>query len=94
MVEPLLIEALHTVSDEQSFIRFAELLAAEAPSKAEISQQPQESMGGWENTALKDFLSSACSWAEDSDFGARPGPKSFNPWQQFAMFLWAGRGYE
>lgn len=94
MVETLLFEALNTVSDEQSFIRFAELLAAEAPSKAENLLQSQKGLRGWENTTLKDFLSSACSWAEDSDFGARPGPKSFNPWQQFAMFLWAGRGYE
>ncbi|TXI73761.1 MAG: hypothetical protein E6Q49_03850 [Limnohabitans sp.] len=94
MVENTLSEALGTVCDEQSFIRFAERMAADAPSKAKGSVQPWMETGGWENTTLKDFLSAACSWVEDSDFGARPGPKSVNPWQQFAMSLWAGRSYE
>lgn len=94
MVENPLFEALGTVSDEQTFIRFAKLMATDAPSKAHASVHPLMETGGWENTTMKDFLSAACSWVEDTDFGTRPGPKSVNPWKQFAMFLWAGRGYE
>lgn len=48
----------------------------------------------WANSTIAEFLDASVRWASDSDFGLRPGPKPENQWQLFAMFLWAGRGYE
>ena len=55
---------------------------------------PDGFRGTWANDSIEGFLDAALAWAEDADFGARPGPKSPHPWQLFASFLWAGRSYE
>ena len=87
-------EVLESVSDEPSFVRFVELLAADRDSADSLSLTVDGLKGDWANQSIADFLKAATAWAKDSDFGERPGPKPTNPWRLFAQFLWAGRGYE
>ena len=70
-----------SVHDEKSFLVFAKALA-------------NDRSDDWQSTTIAEFLESATRWAEDSEFGERPGPKLVNPWRAFAQFLWAGRSYE
>ena len=89
-----LLSSLKAVNDEASFMNFARALLADrqvadgAPSSLDGFQ------GEWANNSISAFIEGAISWAEDSEFGVRPGPKASNPWALFATFLWAGRGYE
>lgn len=89
-----LFELLESVEDEQSFLAFARALSkgrASADSDATTSDEFHDD--GF-NQTLAAFLEAAVAWAEDSGFGARPGPKPANPWQLAARFLWAGCAYE
>jgi hypothetical protein len=83
-----------SVSDETSFLRFVKALAEERESIENLDSTIDGFKGEWANQTISEFLDAGASWAEDSDFGIRPGPKPKNPWQLFATFLWAGRGYE
>lgn len=94
MTSDQLFEFLEAVSDESSFIRFAELLAADRRSADSLTLTIDGFQGDWANQTIADFLTAAAAWAADSAFGERPGLKPSNPWQLFATFLWAGRGYE
>ena len=94
MASDQLFNALQAVDGEMSFIRFVELLAAERESAEHLPLTVDGFQGPWANQTIADFLRAGTSWAEDSEFGVRPGPKPANPWQLFATFLWAGRGYE
>lgn len=94
MNEDIVFEALESVTDEVSFVRFVEQLAAERRASEALPETPDGFRGEWANQSIEQFLEAASRWAKDSDFGQRPGPKSENPWKAFAMFLWAGRGYE
>jgi hypothetical protein len=80
-MEDALLESLASVRDGASLIKFVNLLASDRPEE-------------WENSSAVDFLLAASAWAKDSEFGVRPGLRPENPWQQFAMFLWAGSRYE
>lgn len=84
----------HAVHDEASFLAFAHALLADRQAADGVAMTRDGVQGAWVNGSIASFMEGAIAWAEDSDFGARPGPKSSNPWALFAMFLWAGRGYE
>jgi hypothetical protein len=90
----LLSDSLESVKDESSFLRFVELLHQDRLQADSTSLTADGFQGEWANQTIEALLEAALAWANDSDFGARPGPKPSNPWQQFALFLWAGRGYE
>jgi hypothetical protein len=89
-----LLQLLQAVQDEKTLLLFVTALAADRASVEHLPQTPDGFQGGWANCSISMFLDAAVSWAEDSNFGARPGPKPQNPWSTFAMFLYAGRGYE
>lgn len=89
-----LYEALDSVTDEASFLRFVEMLQADRQASEDQPVTPDGFQGEWANQTIGSFLSAAIAWAEDSGFGVRPGPKPSNHWSLFAHFLYAGRGYE
>ena len=94
MASDQLFNALKSVDGEASFIRFVALLAEERKSVDGLPVTIDGFQGPWASQTIAAFLEAASTWAVDSEFGARPGPKPSNPWQLFATFLWAGRGYE
>lgn len=94
MASDQLFESLDSVVDEHSFTRFVELLVADRQSSEDLALTVDGFQGEWANQTIAGFLEAAAAWAKDSAFGERPGPKFRNPWQLFAAFLWAGRGYE
>ncbi|MCE1244866.1 hypothetical protein [Oryzomicrobium sp.] len=94
MSRDVLFESLQTVKDESSFLCFVGLLAEDCATSEKAALSTDGLQGEWENQTIQDFLLTAKSWADDSDFGVRPGPKPENPWVLMAFFLWAGRGYE
>jgi hypothetical protein len=92
-------EQLELVTDEQSFLAFARALMldrlAAARAETSVPSSPYgRDAGSWENTSIESFLEGAISWAEDSQFGARQGLQSENPWKKFAVFLYCGKIYE
>lgn len=89
-----LFDTLKAVHDEHTFLDFARALRADRGT-ADMSTPTFDGLPDeWANGSIADFLEAGIAWAEDSAFGARPGPKPANPWASFAWFLWAGRGYE
>jgi len=89
-----LYQKLEAVNDEASFLSFAEALRAERAGVENLAVTPDGFQGEWANGSIEQFLEAAIAWAQDSNFGARPGPKPTNAWHLCAMFLWAGRSYE
>lgn len=89
-----LLHKLESVNDQNSFIEFVEALAMERQSVEGVPHSLDGFQSEWANSTIAEFLGASVQWASDSDFGLRPGPKPKNQWQLFAMFLWAGRGYE
>jgi hypothetical protein len=87
-------DSLQAVEDEATFVRFVALLAEDRRCAERLPLSADGHQGKWANQTPGAFLEAANAWAIDSQFGLRPGPKSGNPWQLFASFLWAGRGYE
>ncbi|AEF21569.1 DUF7660 family protein [Pseudomonas fulva] len=77
-------ELLDRVEDSATFLEFARALEKDKAANS----------GEWQNTTIEDFLESAISWAQSSDFGLRQGLEPSNPWQQFAVFLYCGKIYE
>lgn len=94
MANDQIFEAFKAVADELSFVRFVELLVVDRQSADALALTIDGFRGDWANQTIAEFLEAASAWANDSAFGERPGPKPGNPWQLFAEFLWAGRGYE
>ncbi len=90
----LLFTKLKSVDDEASLIAFARALQVDREAAEGALLSPDGFKGDWANNSIAEFLEAAVAWAEDSEFGARPGPKAANPWALFAAFLWAGRRYE
>jgi hypothetical protein len=90
----VLFDALENVRDESTFVVFVRELIADRTRSARLPTDLDGHRGEWANESIEQFLEAATSWADDSQFGSRPGPKPENPWKLFAMFLWAGRGYE
>jgi len=89
-----LFKTLEAVTDEASFIRFVEALAVDREASDSLAPSADGFRGEWANQTIGQFLAASSAWATDSGFGQRPGPKPDNSWQLFAMFLYAGRGYE
>ena len=94
-----LAKSLDSVSDLNSFLSFARLLAADraASVRAEASSSSHPvgpAAGGWENTSIESFLEAAISWATDTEMGLLQGISSGNPWKRFATFLYCGKIYE
>ena len=83
-----------TLKDEATFLAFVEALKAERASVENLVITPDGFQGEWANGTITEFLEAAATWAKDSGFGVRPGPKPSNAWRLFAQFLWAGRAYE
>lgn len=94
MLTDALSAALDDVVDGATFLHFVELLAAERKAFESHPVSLDGHAGPWANHTIADFLKAAAAWAADSDFGARAGIDSANPWKRCAYFLWAGRGYE
>jgi hypothetical protein len=90
----ILFDLLDVVKDETTFLVFVKALAAERSKVEGLTLSSDGFQGEWANSNIQHFLEAAVSWAEDSEFGLRPGPKPANQWYLFAQFLWAGRGYE
>jgi hypothetical protein len=94
MTDGALFTTLEAVADEPSFIRFVEALVSDREATEGHALTPDGLKGEWANQTIGEFLSAASAWATDSGFGQRPGPKPANSWKLFALFLYAGRGYE
>jgi hypothetical protein len=94
MDDKRLFESLEAVKDEHSFLQFVDLLISNREAADTLASTVDGHQGEWANQTIASFLEAASAWANASAFGERPGPKSGNPWQLFATFLWAGRGYE
>ena len=90
----LVFDKLKAVNDEESFVDFARALVADREGVEAIAPTLDGFQGEWANQSISAFVGAGISWADDSDFGSRPGPKPSNPWTLFAQFLWAGRTYE
>lgn len=90
----VLFDLLDAVKDKATFLVFAKALAMERSQAEGLALSADGFQGEWANNNIQHFLEAAVSWAEDSEFGLRPGPKLDNEWHLFAQFLWAGRGYE
>ncbi len=91
--------ALERVSNRQSFLDFARLLAKDRADKAAIESFSVSALygsgtKGWENWTIEAFLDSAISWAQSTDFGLAQGLPPENPWKQFAAFLYCGKTCE
>lgn len=87
-------QALDSVTDEASFLRFVSTLAADFSfDRSERESKPPFGPGprGWENGSIDAFLEAAVSWAEDSDSGQTA---TQNPWRRCAEILRAGKSYE
>lgn len=89
-----LFELCEKVTDETSFLVFVRALLQDRYAAEPLPQTQDGFQGEWANQTLSSFIEASLAWAEASNFGARPGPKSTNPWSLFAEFLWAGRCYE
>lgn len=87
-------QAFQRVRDEVSLLDFLDLLATDAFVSEGLPATADGRRGEWTSQSISQFLAAAHAWAEDSNFGRYPGPKPSNPWQQFAMLLWAGRSQE
>ncbi len=94
MTNHAVFDALEVTNDEATFLRFVEVLLVERRAVESLQQTADGFQGEWANQSIEQFLGAAQAWALSSGFGARPGPKSDNPWRLFADFLYAGRGYE
>jgi len=94
MTDTALFTTLEAVADEASFIRFVEALTSDREAIEVHAMTPDGFKGEWANQTIGEFLGAASTWAMDSGFGQRPGPKPANSWKLFALFLYAGRGYE
>lgn len=90
----LLFASLEAVVDETTFLAFIAIFTQDRAAAESLPISVDGRQGEWANQSILAFLEAGHAWAEDSGFGQRPGPPSHNPWQLFASFLWAGRGYE
>jgi hypothetical protein len=94
-----LFEALQSVYNEETFLRF--LLALRDDREASIAQEkvnPSSPFGadarGWENTTIERFFDTAVRWARDSANGNPHYTKPGNPWRRCADILYAAKSYE
>ena len=91
-------DRLDTVCDEDSFVAFVRVLAADrADAVKSEKERPSSSHGpdanGWDNASIESFLERAAAWAEDWKDSPQYRPPQ-NPWKRCAEILFAGKGYE
>ncbi len=89
---------LESVCDEDSFVAFVAVLAADRADETKIEKEKPASpygpgANGWENVSIEDFLESAAAWADDWKQSPQYRPPS-NPWKRCAEILYAGKYYE
>jgi hypothetical protein len=87
------------VKDAESFLNFVRELIADREDEArkeQVSPSAPFASGanGWENGQIETFLEAAVAWADASNFVEKQNDPAYNPWQQFAQFLHAGKIYE
>src|SRR5690349_16031736 len=92
-------EALEEVVDEESFIEFLSVLAADREDEVTKEREnPSSPWGpgrnGWDNGTIEAFLGAAAAWGASSIDGLPLLPKSTNPWRRCADILHAGKIYE
>ena len=92
-------EAVEAVVDEQSFIEFIRVLAADRVDEVEKGRDTPSSpygrgANGWDNGTIEAFLAAASRWADQSINGMPLLVKSRNPWRRRADILFAGKFYE
>ena len=92
-------EALEEVVDEESFIEFLSVLAAdredEVAKERENAGSPYgRGHNGWDNGTIEAFLGAAAAWGTSSINGLPLLPKSRNPWRRCADIIYAGKIYE
>ena len=89
---------LAEVIDEQTFLKFLQLLAfdwkKEQAFEAENVSSPYSSGAlGWENGTIGQFLESAAACGIDQLSKGGLGPNA-NPWRKAAAIIYAGKIYE
>lgn len=93
-----MLEILHDVTDEDTFLMFLKALANDKFAEDEmekINPSPSYSSGakGWENNSISDFLDAAVACATDgADSTNRLGQN--NPWKRAAAIIYGGKIYE
>lgn len=92
-------ELLDSVSDEFSFLAFANALALDrVDSRAKEKVSPSSpycaDANGWGNASIEGFLDGAIAWGEATNLGISQGLSPSNPWRRFATFLYCGKIYE
>ena len=85
--------------DEESFIEFLSILAADRQDEvAKELENPSSPYGpgqnGWDNGTIEAFLGAAAIWGFTSINGLPLLPKSTNPWRRCADIIFAGKIYE
>lgn len=90
---------LDAVSDEETFLRFLEALAADRADEVEKEKLNPSSpycqgANGWENGSIEHFLESAAAWGRDSITGSQFYDKPDNPWKRCADIIYMGKLYE
>jgi len=84
-----------SVHDEKSFLDFVADLAEDRRLANHVNDGPYGAPRGWQNDTIVDFLESAMSWAQDSNFGRTQGiTDETNAWRRLAVFLYCGKIYE
>ena len=90
---------LETVADEQSFLRFLQVLAEDwDDEQAQELANPGSPYGagvnGWENGTIGAFLHAAVSWGDASVASLESYEKPDNPWKRAAQIIYMGKIYE
>jgi hypothetical protein len=92
--DELLSSSLAAVKDEQSFLHFVGLLAADGEVHLPASGKTDSHKPDWSNQTIEDFLLAANAWVTDAQASESPGPRPADLWQLLAKYLWASRRYK
>ncbi|MCP1441100.1 hypothetical protein J3D54_000232 [Pseudomonas sp. GGS8] len=92
-------ELLKNVNDEQSFIDFISILAADFAEERQIeatrpSAPYSAGTQGWENGTIDAFLGAASAWAAATSSTPAPQASPQNVWHRCARILLAEKLYE
>lgn len=96
---PNLKTILASVADEQSFLRFLQVLAEDwDDEQAQELANPGSPYGaganGWENGTIGAFLHAAVSWGDASVASLESYERPDNPWKRAAQIIYMGKIYE
>lgn len=94
-----LISTAEKVTDEGSFVRLLQLMAAtwedqQAKEKRNPPSPYSTGANGWESGSIGQFLESAAAWAEDTSSGADLASNASDAWRRAAMIMLVGAFYE